>query len=89
MIAVRITIQGVVQGVGFRWHTRREAQRLGLTGWVCNRPDGTVEAHLEGPVRAVDEMLAWLGEGPPSASVEAVDTTPTAPEGLTEFEIRK
>lgn len=89
MIAVRVTIEGVVQGVGFRWHTRLQAQRLGLAGWVRNLPHGTVEAHLEGPEQAVDEMLAWLGEGPPSASVDDLAVEPAQVESLTGFEIRR
>lgn len=89
MIAVRATVTGVVHGVGFRWHARGEAQRLGITGWVRNRADGTVEAHLEGPESSVDEMLAWLGEGPAPARVDDVEVTEAESEGSTDFTIRR
>jgi acylphosphatase len=65
-------ITGRVQGVGFRWFARREAQRLGLGGSVRNRSDGSVEVQLVGPADSVEEMRAWLERGPPAARVDAV-----------------
>jgi acylphosphatase len=69
----RLRIHGVVQGVGFRYALQREAIRLGLSGWVRNRRDGTVEAVVAGPAGAVEAIVAWSRHGPPSARVEAVD----------------
>ena len=68
----RLRIHGIVQGVGFRYSLQREAQRLGLAGWVRNRRDGTVEAVVEGPAAAVEAIVAWSNRGPPSARVDAV-----------------
>ena len=71
-IRVHLIIEGRVQGVWFRESTRREAVSLRLTGWVKNRPDGTVEAVIEGPQQAVDQLVAWCHEGPPAAKVTGV-----------------
>jgi acylphosphatase len=67
-------VRGLVQGVGFRFAARDEATRAGLTGWVRNQDDGTVEAELQGAPDAVGRMLEWLGRGPSGAVVERVDT---------------
>jgi acylphosphatase len=67
------TVVGRVQGVGFRYHVRREAIRLGLRGWVANRPDGGVECLVEGDRSDVEELLRSLHEGPPGAEVDRVD----------------
>jgi acylphosphatase len=77
-----------VQGVGFRWSAKREADRLGVAGWVRNLPDGRVEAAIEGNPDALRRMLAWLGKGPPGAVVERVEATARPPEGRRGFEIR-
>jgi acylphosphatase len=69
-----VWISGVVQGVFFRQATRRRAQELGLTGWVRNLPDGRVEAVFRGSTEAVQAILEWCHEGPPSATVERVET---------------
>lgn len=66
---VRVTAGGRVQGVFFRDSTRREAERLGVTGWVANRPDGRVEAEFQGPAEAVDEAVAFVRRGPGRANV--------------------
>ncbi len=71
----RLRIRGLVQGVGFRYGLQREALRLGLTGWVRNRRDGTVEAIVAGPGGAVEMIVAWARRGPPSARVENVIVT--------------
>ena len=60
--------------MGFRWYTRKQAQQLGLTGWVRNQPDGSVAVHIEGGEKRVDEMIVWLADGPPAAVVEDVAT---------------
>jgi acylphosphatase len=71
--AVRVRIEGVVQGVGFRYWTERVATELGLGGWVRNRRDGSVEALFCGPAQDVAEMLERCRDGPRSAHVSAVE----------------
>jgi acylphosphatase len=68
-------IQGRVQGVWFRESMRSEAERLGVTGWVRNAPDGSVEAVIQGPDAAVDALIAWAQAGPPQARVERIVLT--------------
>lgn len=67
-----VRVRGVVQGVGFRLATVREAHALGIKGWVANLDDGSVEAVLQGPANQVDRMLTWLRHGPPAARVTEV-----------------
>jgi DNA ligase D-like protein (predicted 3'-phosphoesterase) len=86
--ALRATIHGKVQGVGFRYATTRRAQELALLGWVANGPDGSVAAHIEGPPAAVEELLAYLRSGPPGAHVTDVEIKQTAVEGHEQFAIR-
>jgi acylphosphatase len=82
-------VSGVVQGVNFRNFTRSEAGRLGLTGWVRNRSDGTVEALAEGPRPALERLLAWLQHGPPAARVTEVQTAwSTATGEFEKFNVR-
>ena len=71
-MAKHLVISGRVQGVGFRYSMAEEAERLGLTGWVRNRRDGTVEAVIDGQAAAVEALLAWARRGPPSARVTEV-----------------
>ncbi len=66
-------VSGQVQGVGFRWWTRRTASQLGLRGTVANLPDGRVEVRVEGPARPVEEMRQLLRRGPTGAHVTAVE----------------
>ena len=68
-------ISGRVQGVCFRIETKRAADRIGVNGWVKNRPEGTVEAVIEGSKPKVDDLLAWCWNGPPLAKVDQVDVT--------------
>ncbi len=70
--AVVARVTGVVQGVGFRYATVREAHRLGLTGWVRNTDDGAVEVLAEGPPEAVAALTVWLHRGPAGAFVRDV-----------------
>jgi acylphosphatase len=63
-------VRGRVQGVSFRFYTRDQATALGLTGWVSNCDDGSVEVVAEGPRPALDRLLVWLRHGPPSARVD-------------------
>lgn len=65
-------VSGIVQGVSFRYYTRLEAQRLGLTGWVVNRPNGTVEVLADGPQRKLQALANFLLAGPPLAEVHHV-----------------
>ena len=69
----RLQIFGVVQGVGYRWSMVEEARRLGVRGGVRNRRDGSVEAIVTGTTQAIEQIIAWAREGPPSARVTAVD----------------
>jgi len=66
------TVSGRVQGVWFRDSTRREAERLGITGYAINLPDGNVEVLAWGLQEAIELLEAWLHEGPPLARVERV-----------------
>lgn len=77
--AVQVRIEGRVQGVWFRAWTRGEAVRRGLSGWVRNLADGSVEALFAGPEPVVDEMLKACWDGPPAARVDRVTVTPAAP----------
>ena len=67
--AVRFWVSGRVQGVGFRWYVRREAQSLGLAGRVRNLPDGRVEALAAGPPDLLERLRHSLRQGPPGARV--------------------
>jgi acylphosphatase len=73
-IRTRVVVEGRVQGVFFRDSCRTEALRAGVTGWVRNRPDGSVEAEFEGDAAAVAAMVAWCRTGPPRAEVTKVTT---------------
>ncbi len=70
---IYVRVRGVVQGVGFRHATVREAHALKLRGWVANLEDGSVEAMIQGPAPQIDRMLAWLRHGPPAARVSEVE----------------
>ena len=76
----QIDVTGRVQGVGYRDALRREARRLGVTGWVRNRGDGSVEAVVQGSPQAVEAIIAWARRGPPAALVAAVRTGPPTAE---------
>lgn len=86
-LRLRLTIRGRVQGVWFRESTRLEAAKLGVTGWVRNRPDGSVEAVLEGSPSAVRALAAWCREGPPAARVLEVLSSEEPPMGETGFRV--
>jgi len=70
---VHLFIRGRVQGVFFRAAIQREARRLGLTGWVKNRADGSVEILAEGEEDEIKELIGWSHKGPGPARVEGVD----------------
>lgn len=70
---VHLIVRGRVTGVFFRAATQREARRLGLTGWVKNRPDGNVEIVAEGEEDSIKDIISWANHGPSAARVEQVD----------------
>ena len=78
-VRAEIVVRGRVQGVFFRASAQQHGLQLGLTGEVRNRPDGNVEAIVEGEKRAVEEFVAWCRRGPPSADVEDVEVKLRAP----------
>lgn len=81
-------VHGRVQGVNFRYYTQLQAQAFGLTGWVANRPDGTVEVMAEGPRPALDQLLAFLHVGPSHAQVDRVEAGWPKPTGrFTRFQV--
>jgi len=85
---LRLIIEGRVQGVWFRESTRKAAQRIGVYGWVRNRPDGAVEVVAEGAEDKVRELAAWCRQGPPSARVAGVHETEEAFQGeFTGFDV--
>lgn len=69
------TVRGMVQGVGYRYFVVREAEALGLVGWVANAPDGSVRLEAEGPLRALEALVALLPAGPRSAEVDGVEVS--------------
>ena len=84
----RVVVRGRVQGVGFRYGLVRRAESAGVGGWVRNRPDGTVEAALEGEVGAVDGVVDWCRHGPRGARVDDVSVVDESPEGDARFVVR-
>lgn len=70
---IQVIVRGRVQGVYFRAAAQREARRLGITGWVRNRPDGGVDLLAEGEEDAVKELASWANHGPSAARVDSVD----------------
>jgi acylphosphatase len=84
----RLVAHGNVQGVFFRDSTRREAERLGVSGWAENLADGTVEVVIEGDRAAVDAMVEFVQNGPGHSTVSALDESVEAPSGLSGFSSR-
>jgi acylphosphatase len=84
----KVIVQGSVQGVFFRAEARDRARALGLSGWVRNVPDGTVEAVFEGEPERVSTMVEWCRRGPSGAGVENVDVDWSEPQGEEGFSIR-
>ena len=70
---LHVLLAGRVQGVGFRWFAREEARRLGLSGWVTNRPTGEVEVAAGGEASSLERLRRALLVGPPGAQVERLD----------------
>ncbi len=87
ILRLHLWIAGTVQGVMFRESLRREAEHRGVAGWTRNLPDGRVEAVLEGPSSAVDQLEAWCMHGPPEAWVTQVRTLEEPPQDETGFRV--
>ncbi|MFE7846619.1 acylphosphatase [Microbacterium sp. NPDC057407] len=88
MRRVHVVVRGAVQGVGYRYTMRMVAREAGVVGWVRNRRDGSVEAEVEGTSAQVDEVLAWMAEGPPGSRVDSATVTDASPSGDRDFEVR-
>jgi acylphosphatase len=73
-VKASVLIEGIVQGVFFRYSTQQKAQELGVNGWVCNLRDGSVECLLEGDRDAVEALIRWCHHGPLGAHVAKVTT---------------
>lgn len=71
-VVKHLSIQGRVQGVGYRYSMLAEAERRNVNGWVRNRADGTVEAVVAGDELAVEGIIAWARQGPPGARVTEI-----------------
>lgn len=80
-------VYGLVQGVGFRFAVERAARSHGVSGWVRNRPDGTLEAVFEGERDDVAALVDLCRRGPRGAEVARVDISAEAPEGLAGFRV--
>ncbi|MBW2995745.1 acylphosphatase [Candidatus Woesearchaeota archaeon] len=72
---LHLIVHGRVQGVFFRYNTQKKAKKFGLTGWVKNNPDRTVEIIAEGEESKLKELAAWCSKGPLLAKVEKIDTS--------------
>ncbi len=78
----RYVVRGRVQGVGFRWYAVTEALRLGVRGWVSNRPDGAVEIVAVAPSETLAQLEAALRRGPPAARVQNFDVADVPQEAV-------
>ncbi len=87
-IARKVRIFGRVQGVFFRQWAVNQARALGISGWVRNCPDGTVEAHVTGDEEAVARMIATMHQGPSQARVEDVTVDVVDPEDVSGFSVK-
>ena len=89
MKSIHLKIHGLVQGVFFRQSTQQKARELGISGWVRNCEDGTVETQAEGDETALQRFVEWCHDGPQRAEVDRVDVTPAALKNFSGFEIRR
>ncbi len=87
MIQIKAIVKGRVQGVFYRAHTQKQADRLGVKGYVKNLPDGSVEAVFEGDPKSVSQMVKWCHQGPKASFVEHVLAKEA--DGLSNFETFK
>ncbi len=88
METIHLEVHGRVQGVGFRWYVVEMARKLGLAGWVKNRPDGRVELAAAGTREALDKLAAAVRAGPRGARIEDVRVVPAVPESDCESPFR-
>lgn len=88
MRSVEITIRGRVQGVGFRYYALRLAGEKHITGYIRNKPDGSVFIEAEGVEEDIDSFLVWCRQGPPRARVDELIITDCPPAGYLKFDIR-
>jgi len=88
MRSVRVLVRGRVQGVGFRWFVQDIAEAQGVTGWVRNLRDGTVEAELHGPDAAVQALLDEIAQGPAGSRVDSIDVAAAHAQSTPGFTIR-
>lgn len=84
-----MVVEGHVQGVGYRWFVRESARRLGLSGWVRNRDDGSVELEAEGAAEVLETFVGELRTGNPTARVDRLSTQTVAVMRERDFEIRR
>lgn len=85
---MHVFVTGDVQGVGYRYTMRMVAHEAGVSGWVRNRRDGSVEAEVEGTDEQVDDVLAWMAEGPPGSRPSTAKVEEIPPTGERGFEVR-
>lgn len=88
METIHITVHGRVQGVGFRWYTVQTANRLGVTGWVRNKPDGTVEVEATASKPTLDTFTHALRDGPTMSRVTQVQVAKAAYQAHAGFEVK-
>ena len=88
-VRAHVFVSGKVQGVGYRYSTVEKASELGVSGWVRNLGNGSVEAVFEGTSEIVEEIIGWCYEGSSAAIVSKVDVEFEKPENLTGFEFRR
>ncbi len=87
MVTKRFVVSGRVQGVGFRYFVVREAEALGLAGWVRNLPDGRVEVLASGEDGPVDVLEGRLWQGPPHARIASVEAAAAEPPATVGFRV--
>lgn len=85
---LNIKIYGRVQGISFRWYTKRKAEALGIFGFARNEPDGSVYVEAEGEKKELDKFVGWLKKGPLFSKVERVAVDENETKGYNTFEIR-
>lgn len=88
MKTIHITVHGRVQGVGFRWYTVQTANRMGVTGWVRNRPDGTVEVEATAAKNTLEVFTNALRNGPTMSRVTQVQVKASEYQPHTSFEVK-
>ncbi|HET7605257.1 MAG TPA: acylphosphatase [Sphingomicrobium sp.] len=88
-VARHIRVTGRVQGVFYRAWAQGQARELGVSGWIRNCPDGSVEAHLGGEEDCVDRMIQRMRQGPSNAQVDDVEVEEATPENPGRFELRR